>query len=94
MQGNYILGLKGKNTLSRLFFVLVIMVCSFTTQAQLTVVGSQTANDLAQMLAGNGVTVTNAVFSNCELVAEGTPEAVARVAGSYTGQYLKKILLK
>ncbi|MBK6820190.1 MAG: gliding motility-associated C-terminal domain-containing protein [Bacteroidetes bacterium] len=71
MQGNYILGLKGKNTLSRLFFVLVIMVCSFTTQAQLTVVGSQTANDLAQMLAGNGVTVTNAVFSNCELVAEG-----------------------
>jgi hypothetical protein len=54
MQGNYILGLKGKNTLSRLFFVLVLLVCSFTTQAQLTVVGSQTANDLAQMLAGKG----------------------------------------
>jgi excinuclease ABC subunit A len=27
-----------------------------------------------------------------ELVATGTPEAVAKVAASYTGQYLKKIL--
>lgn len=54
--------------------VLLLFVFGATSQtvnAQLTVVGSQTANDLAQMLAGNGVTVSNAVFSNCELVAEG-----------------------
>ena len=27
-----------------------------------------------------------------EIVAEGTPEAVAQVERSYTGQYLKKVL--
>ena len=27
-----------------------------------------------------------------KIVAQGTPEAVARVAGSYTGRYLKKVL--
>ena len=26
------------------------------------------------------------------IVAEGTPEQVARVKGSYTGEYLKKVL--
>ncbi len=61
-----------KGALSKaLFFILVFSAASVSTKAQLTVVGSQTANDLAQMLAGNGVTVTNAVFSNCEPVAEG-----------------------
>ena len=29
-----------------------------------------------------------------EVVAEGTPEAVAEVAESYTGQYLKPMLAK
>ena len=29
-----------------------------------------------------------------EIVAEGTPEQVAAVAGSYTGQYLKPMLAK
>ena len=29
-----------------------------------------------------------------EIVAEGTPEQVAKVKSSYTGQYLKKILEK
>jgi excinuclease ABC subunit A len=27
-----------------------------------------------------------------ELIAQGTPEAVAQVAGSYTGKYLAKVL--
>jgi excinuclease ABC subunit A len=27
-----------------------------------------------------------------EIVAEGTPEQVAQIANSYTGQFLKKIL--
>ncbi len=29
-----------------------------------------------------------------EIVAQGTPEEVAKVAGSYTGQYLKPMLAK
>jgi excinuclease ABC subunit A len=29
-----------------------------------------------------------------QIIAEGTPEAVAKVKGSYTGKYLKKILEK
>jgi excinuclease UvrABC ATPase subunit len=28
------------------------------------------------------------------IVAQGTPETVARVKGSYTGQYLAKVLAK
>ena len=28
------------------------------------------------------------------VVAQGTPEEVAKTAGSYTGQYLKKVLAK
>lgn len=64
-----------KNLKRAVWGVLLVafLVCSMAISsfAQLTVVGSQTANDLAQMLAGNGVTVSNAAFSNCELVAEG-----------------------
>ncbi len=29
-----------------------------------------------------------------EIVAQGTPEQVAKVKGSYTGQFLKPLLLK
>lgn len=53
------------------FLSLFLMLFYLPSIAQMTVVGSQTANDLAQMLAGPGVTVSNAVFSNCELQAEG-----------------------
>ena len=57
------------NILCLLFFVLFSL--PNIVKAQLTVTGSQTANSLAQMLAGAGVTVTNAAFNNCELGAEG-----------------------
>ncbi|HMN33514.1 MAG TPA: choice-of-anchor L domain-containing protein [Chitinophagaceae bacterium] len=59
--------------LRRVWFILTYLFfySQIQVNAQMTVVGSQTANDLAQMLAGPGVTVSNAVFNNCELVAEG-----------------------
>lgn len=59
------------NTQKCLLFVFALFLGIQNATAQLTVAGSQTANDLAQMLAGPGVTVTNAVFNNCEPVAQG-----------------------
>ena len=32
-------------------------------------------------------------FRGGKVVAEGTPESVAKVSGSYTGQFLKEILV-
>lgn len=60
-----------KNAIKGLLLVIGLFLASQNANAQLTVAGSQTANDLAQMLAGPGVTVTNAVFNNCEPVAQG-----------------------
>lgn len=65
---NIINGLKAS---LKMFACILVLISTQNVKAQLTVVGSQTANDLAQMLAGQGVTVSNAVFNNCELVAEG-----------------------
>jgi gliding motility-associated-like protein len=53
-----------------LCFLILGMVQKFT-YAQLTVIGNQTATDLAQMMAGPGVTVANATFNNCEGIANG-----------------------
>nr|WP_271438501.1 excinuclease ABC subunit A [Pontixanthobacter luteolus] len=47
----------------------------------------KTADHLLDLGPGGGV-------RGGEIVAQGTPEEVAKVKGSYTGQYLKPMLAK
>lgn len=64
---NIFLTLKWQ-TVATLFLLIFIVQ---KAHCQLTVAGSQTANALAQMLTGAGVTVSNATFNNCEPIANG-----------------------
>jgi gliding motility-associated-like protein len=56
--------------LKSIYLVLILLIISNLSKAQITVNGSQTANALAQMLTGPGVIVTNPVLS-CPQNAEG-----------------------
>jgi gliding motility-associated-like protein len=52
------------NKLSLFFKIIFILLCgALNTNAQITIVDSVTANTMAQMIAGPGVTVSNAFFN-------------------------------
>ena len=44
-------------------FILIILLLPFAAHAQLTVVGGLTATQMANIIAGPGITVTNAVYT-------------------------------
>jgi hypothetical protein len=63
--------MKSNQLKGLLLCFLILGMVQKSTHAQLTVIGNQTATDLAQMMAGPGVTVANATFNNCEGIANG-----------------------
>lgn len=71
--------------IKKLLSFSAILLFSFTAvYAQLTVTGNNNGNNLAQILAGNGVTVTN-VNLNCAANACGTYTSVATPLNLSTG---------
>jgi gliding motility-associated-like protein len=54
-----------------LFSIFSIIICCYTTNAQLTVSGGLTAQDIANVIAGGGLTISNAQI-NCSANGYGT----------------------
>lgn len=58
-------------SLSTLFIGILLLTCTISVHAQLTITANQTATTLAQKLAGNGITILNANLV-CAGVANGS----------------------
>ncbi len=65
----------------------IIFFSAITTKAQITVTGGLTAQELAEILAGNNITVTNATLSGSNL-ASGSFDATGSGIGVSTGVIL------
>jgi gliding motility-associated-like protein len=65
--------------------VFVVMSLIGVANAQINVVSNQTATALANKLAGAGVTVSNAVFNNCDTQANGIFTVVSSPIGLDSG---------
>ena len=58
-----------KASLTKLFIILLIFCSSYAASGQLVITPNLTAQDLAQKLVGNGVTISNVTFTGNPLMA-------------------------
>lgn len=56
--------------MKRIYTLITLVILAFNLNAQFTITGNQTADQLAQYLAGSGVTISNAALV-CDPVASG-----------------------